>query len=127
MSEVKNSPGMAKASMLCGAISVFIGLTRTLIPAIILGAIAIILGLLSKGSELRLSRDAKWGLTTGGVSFVGNLAVLILLVIVLFTNEDYRKQVDARFKEMYGYSFSDIMEDAEDGSFDLDYFNIPMP
>lgn len=119
------SNGMAKASKICGIISVVSIITLMIYPAIILGSVAIILALLSRGKEKRLPDKARTGLTTGIVAIVVNIVVVGGAVAILFSDGAYKQQLNSMCAEMYGQTFDDMINDAMDGSLDLDYHNLP--
>ncbi len=126
MNELKYSPQMAKASQICGIIAIVSIVTMTIYPAIVLGSTAIILSFLSRGERKILPDEAKTGLTTGIVALVVDLLIVAAAVMLLFSNGEYKKQVNTVFSQMYGYTFDEMIEDMKDGSLDLDYSNLPI-
>ncbi len=119
------SNGMAKASKICGIISVISIVTLMIYPAIMLGSVAIILALLSRGKSARLPDKARTGLTAGIVALVVNIALVGGAVAILFSDGEYKQQINSMCAEMYGQTFDAMVEDAMDGSLDLEYHNLP--
>lgn len=118
--------GMAKASQTCGILSIVSIFTMMIYPAIILGSVAIILALLSRGSESRLADKAKTGLTTGIIALIVDICIAGIAVFILFSDGAYKSQINDACKQMYGQTFDDMMEDAKDGVWDLEYHNLPL-
>lgn len=119
------SNGMAKASKICGIIAVVSIITLMIYPAIMLGSVAIILALLSRGSGSKLPDKARTGLTTGIVALIVNIAIVAGAVAILFSHGEYKNQLNDMCAEMYGQTFDDMVNDAMDGSLDLEYHNLP--
>jgi len=117
---------MDKASKICGIIAVASLVTFLVYPAVILGALSILFALLSRGEETRLSDKAKTGLTTGIIAISVNLVILGFGCLLIFSSGPYKDEMNKVCKQMYGQTFDDMMEDAMDGSFDLEYHNLPM-
>jgi len=117
--------GMARAARVCGILSVISIFTFMIYPAIVIGSLAIILALLSRGEEKNLSDMAKTGMTTGIIAMVVNVAILGMACMLLFSDGEYKAQINDTCKQMYGQTFDDMIEDAKDGSLDLEYRNLP--
>ena len=120
----KNS--MAKAAQVCGVIGIISIFTMMIYPAIVLGSMAIILALLSRGSESKLPDKARKGLTTGIIALVVDLSVVIVGVALIFSDGPYKQEINSISKQMYGQTFDDMLQDAMDGSLDLEYRNLPI-
>lgn len=112
---------MAKAASTVGIIAVASIFTMLLYPAIVLGATAIILALLSRDRDGRMHDKAKGAITTGVVALVADIAVIVLAMTLLFSNGSFKQQINETFKQTYGQTFDDMWEDALDGRLDLDY------
>lgn len=78
------SPGMNTGAMVLG----IIGLLMAMIPVFGLSApsMAIILALLGRGNQMKLSGHGLAGLILGILGIVGNLAFTFLLIIFVMTN-----------------------------------------
>ena len=112
---------MAKAASTLGILSIVATFTMMLYPSIILGAMAIILSLLSRGRDKHLSSKASSGMTTGIIGLSVNIIIGATAVLLLFGDNPFKSQVNDLMKEMYGQTYDDMLEDAMDGSFDLEY------
>ena len=117
--EMPNS--MARAASTIGVIAVISVFTMLIYPAIIMGATAIILALLSRDREGRMHDKAKNGITTGVVALIADAAILALVCTMLFSDGSFKQQMNEAFKEAYGQTFDDMWDDARDGRLDLDY------
>lgn len=121
-----NSPGLTMAS-----ISLFLGIgtfftSLTVFLPLILGSLAIVFAILSKGYGKRMLTQAKIGLGCGlaGISFI--IVIMISSYAILFSNPEMLteigQQYDAAYEEMYGQSleeelgisFEDMMNDYAD-------------
>lgn len=112
---------MATASLALGAASIFTALT--VFMPLLLGGLAIIFALLSKGYGKKMIIQAKIGLACG----IGGLcatAMMFLSSILMFVNNpeiimEKAREYDAMIEDaygqptedIYGYSFEDIMEE----------------
>ncbi|MCI7558466.1 MAG: hypothetical protein ACI4C2_00870 [Lachnospiraceae bacterium] len=112
---------MAKAASTLGILSIVATLTMMIYPSIILGAMAIILALLSRGRDRHLSDKASSGMTTGIIGLSVNIIIAVTAVMLLFGDNPFKSQINDLMKEMYGQTYDDMLEDAMDGSFDLEY------
>ena len=68
---------LANAAMVLGIISILSTILMTIYIPLILGSIAIILAILSKGSKSRMAGQAMTGLICGAGGLVMNLGILI--------------------------------------------------
>ena len=116
---------MARAAYTIGIISVVSIFTMLIYPAIILGATAIILALLSRDREGRMHSKAKAAMTSGIVAIAADAVILVMAVSVFFSDGPAKQQVNDIFRQMYGQTFDDMIEDIKDGSLDLEYQNLP--
>ena len=112
---------MAKAASTLGILSIVATLTMMIYPSIILGAMAIILALLSRGRDRHLSDKASSGMTTGIIGLSVNIIIAVTAVMLLIGDNPFKSQINELMKEMYGQTYDDMLEDAMDGSFDLEY------
>ena len=112
---------MAKAASTMGVLAVVSLFTMLIYPALILGATAIVLALLSRDREGRMHDKAKSAITTGVVAIVADAAVIIFAMTLLISNGSFKQQINDSFKQTYGQTFDDMWEDAMDGRLDLDY------
>ena len=88
---------------------------------LVIAAMAIILALLSRGRDRHLSDKASSGMTTGIIGLSVNIIIAVTAVMLLLGDNPFKSQINELMKEMYGQTYDDMLEDAMDGSFDLEY------
>ena len=108
---------LANAAMVLGIISIIASFTFTVYPAFILGSIAIILALLSKGGRTSFFQKARTGIICGTIGLITNAAIIIISLVFVFTNPDAREMFDQIFEQQYGMSFEEMMEEMNNGTF----------
>ncbi len=119
--EAKMPNSLARAASTTGIIAVVSIFTMLLYPAIILGATAIILALLSRDREGRMHDKAKSAVTSGVIALVADGAILVLVMTMLFSGGSFKQQLNDLFVETYGQTFDAMWDDARDGKLDLEY------
>ncbi|MBQ7616019.1 MAG: hypothetical protein IJU77_13310 [Butyrivibrio sp.] len=77
----------------------------------VVGGIAIILALLSKGNMEKLLPQAKKALIYGTLGVVIGYGVFVYDVHAVFTNPEYRRQLNVMSQQMNGVSFDDMLKD----------------
>lgn len=108
---------LANASMVLGIISIIASFTFTVYPAFILGSIAIILALLSKGSRTGFFQKARTGIICGTIGLITNTLIVIFSLVFVFTNPDANEMFNQMFEQQYGMTFEEMMEEIEGGTF----------
>lgn len=103
--------GFAGAAMILGILSIVFCLTFTVYPAFILGSIAIVLALLSKGSRSTLLDKARTGIICGTIGLITNTILVTSVVVMLFTNPELRDEVNKTFERQYGVTFDEMMDE----------------
>lgn len=102
----------ALITAIVGCLAIFI--LPVYLPAIFAG-ISIVLALLSKGSNPRLSSRALTGMIASISCLVLNGIILVLSFYLVFTVPEFREQFEQTYEQFYGESFDDtlngIMED----------------
>lgn len=110
-----SSKGFATASLVLGVIAIISAFTMTVLPPVIFGSLAIILGLLSRGSQRHLSGHALGGVATAAGALVLNLLICIFSFVMVFSNPDttkeYLNMLNQTYEEMLGISLEDLMEE----------------
>ena len=104
----KRSAGLATAALVLGIVSLV-----TLIfvlPTLVCGSLAIILGLLSKGGESTVDGRGKAGIITGTIALC--LITLILIILGAFGSEDnavnsFEREFRMEFQNEYNQQFED--------------------
>ena len=78
---------------------------------IILGGIAVVLALLSRGSQPKLLPHAKKGIIYGTIGIVVGYFVLISSFYHVLTDPTYREQLNQMSEQMNGESFDDMLKE----------------
>lgn len=115
----------AMAAKVLGIIAIFSVFTFSLYPAFIMGGLAIILAVISKGDKIQMCQAAKTGFVTGIVALALNVTLIGGLGLLFFTDNPVKTLLNDTSVEMYGQTFDDMIKDAMDGQFDLEYKNLP--
>lgn len=102
---------LANAAMVLGIVSIVSCFTFTVYPAFILGSIAIVLALLSKGTRPKLFSKAKTGILCAVIGLSINTVLVTSCMFLLFTSPEVRREVNKTFERQYGVSFDEIMDD----------------
>lgn len=110
----------AKASMVIGGIALVSVFTFTIFPAIVLGALALILALMSRGAELTFHRTAKNGILLSIMAFVVNIALIGGILGMIFGDNSYHEELNATYEEMFGMTYDELLEGVMDGSIETD-------
>lgn len=114
--------------MVLGIISVLSTILMTIYIPMILGTIAIVLALLSKGLQSHMAGQAMTGMVCGIGGLLMNLGILISSLMFIFSHpeilQDAARTYDTQFEIIYGESTEDILgqslEDWVNETFDLD-------
>lgn len=116
---------LGQIAMILGLIAFFIAFTCMIYPAAMLGGVAIVLAVLSRGRGRRFDGTAKVGLWSGIAALIVNVAIIAGVVALIFSNGEFKNMMNEACREMYGQTFDDMVDDAMDGTFDLEYENLP--
>lgn len=116
-----NENVMARVAFVLGIIAMVSVFTFTIYPTLILGSLAIICGILSRGYEVKLKGSAATGVGFGIGAIALCVALIVFVVTLIFSDGPIKKQMNEACKEVYGQTFDDMIKDAMDGSLDLDY------
>lgn len=123
--EVVLPNSLARAASTLGVLAVISIFTMLIYPAIVMGATAIILAVLSRDRQGFMHDKAKSAVTSGTIAIVADLVILVLAFTMLFSKGSFKQQLNDMFVESYGQTFDDMWEDAKDGKFDLEYKFLP--
>ena len=108
---------LANTAMILGIISILASFTFTIYPAFILGSIAIVLAILSKGSRSHFFQKARTGIICGTIGLLMNVVIAASSLIFVFTNPEAYEMFNQEFERIYGMSFDEIMDEMTgDGS-----------
>lgn len=102
---------LASAAMVLGIISLISCFTFTIYPAFITGSIAIVLALLSKGRRPKLFGKARTGIICAVAGLITNTVLITCCIVMIFTNDEIRAQVNHTFEEQYGQTFDEMLEE----------------
>lgn len=101
----------ASAAMVLGIISIVTSFTFTVYPPFVLGSIAIILAILSKGMRPKMLSKARTGIICAVSGLILNTIITVASMLLLFTNPDVRAEVNKTFERQYGMSFDEMWEE----------------
>ena len=100
---------MASTALVMGLISV--PLCFFMYTGIILGGIAVVFALLSKGTAQKLLPQAKKGIIYGTIGIVFGYAILVTSVHTMLTNPVAHEQLNRTSEQIYGESFDDMLKE----------------
>ncbi|MBE5858876.1 MAG: hypothetical protein E7301_01960 [Butyrivibrio sp.] len=103
---------MATAASTVGLISVALLLTVYL--SIILGGIAVVLALLSRGSDKKLLPQAKRGIIFGTIGMAIGYFLLVQAFVTFFTDPEARTIVNKYSEAISGQSLDDSLKELKD-------------
>lgn len=105
--------GLATAAMILGIISILSTFLMTLYIPMILGSIAIVLAILSKGTKKNMPGQATAGLVCGAGGLVVNVGIFTVAMVFIFTHpeilQDMARTYDAQIEQIYGESTEDML------------------
>ncbi len=110
----------AKASLTIGGIALVSVFTFTIFPAIILGALALILALMSRGAELTFHKTAKNGILMSVLAMVVNVVLVGGTCALILGDTPYHEELNATYEEMFGMTYDELLEGVMDGSIETD-------
>ncbi|MDE5865469.1 MAG: hypothetical protein K2H31_02570, partial [Lachnospiraceae bacterium] len=85
--------------------------TFTIYPAFITGSIAIVLALLSKGRMQKMLNKARTGIICAIIGLVSNILLITSCVVLYYTNDDVRAQVNQMYEDQYGQTLDEMIEE----------------
>lgn len=120
---VQKSPadGLITATLALGIATIVSAILGTVYFPFILGGICIMLALLSKGYDEKMSSKPKIGIICSVVGLVLNILVVGTSVYKVFTDEQTFNQFDQVYERMYGESFRDMYKDATGQDFPFNF------
>lgn len=107
---------LAAAAMVLGIIAIVSCFTLTIYPPYILGSIAIVLALLSKGRRPKLFSNAKTGIICAISGIAINTMIIVFIMYLLFTSPHIREILE----EQYGITFDEMIDEIMEGN-DISY------
>lgn len=122
--------GMATASMVLGIISLASLLFLQVTVPLLLGGIAIILAIVSRGGAKHLLGKAKAGLICSIIALALDILFFVFAIWLTFflpnQSPEFREELNKACEEQYGVSYDELMEELEDvweGDLDSDLWN----
>lgn len=113
--------GFQKAAGIMGIASLITSFLGLITVPMILGGLAVILALLSRGRG-SMSGRAVMGLSCGAAAIILNILIIFFAVYMFLFNVQYRKLVDEQSMKMYGYTITDMLEESMGDGFDIDSY-----
>ena len=110
----------ARLSMILGGIAMASVFTFTVIPAVILGSLSLVLALLSRGKELTFHPSAKSAAILASIAIFSNVALIGGTVYTILGDSPMHDQLNETYEEMFGKSYDEILQEAIDGSLDIE-------
>ena len=107
--ELDHHVNMASVALVMGLIS--IPLCFFLYTGIILGGLAIVFALLSKGTSEKLLAQAKKGIIYGTLGIVLGYSIIAYNLHAVMTNPTYRQELNRVSEQMNGVSFDDMLKE----------------
>lgn len=118
--ENNKSKNLAITATALGIAAIVTTFVMPIIVPGVLGALSIILAIISSGREPRMPRMSKIALGCGITSvvvYIAFIGVIITLVFNMLTNPTVRAQANDIMLQMYGYSLDELIEEVT-GEFD---------
>ncbi|MBO6241312.1 MAG: DUF4190 domain-containing protein [Butyrivibrio sp.] len=100
---------MATVSLVTGLIAIPLCFVMNI--GIVLGGVAIVLGILSRGSEKKFLPQAKRGIIYGTIGIVLGYVVFVSSIHTVLTDPTYRQQLNQISQQMNGQSFDDMLKE----------------
>ena len=100
---------MATTALVLGLISIPLCFFMNI--GIILGGVAIVFALLSKGTAQKLLPQARKGIIYGTIGIVIGYTILVASFHTLLTDQAYRDKFNQTYEQLYGESFDDMLKE----------------
>ncbi len=110
------SSALENAAMILSVMAAAATLTFTVYPSLILGVLAIIMAILSKGTKSELVSKAKRGILFGSIAIIVNIVILVTSVTLVFTNSEMRSILNQQTESIYGITFDEMIEQLDGGT-----------
>ena len=112
---------LSRLSFLLGMGSLIFTFFMTVIIPYILAPVSIVLAVISKSDDRKISKMSRNAVILSVIALVANTAIVGTTYYSMFTNPELRQQVNSVAEQMYGYSLDDLIEAAEqETGIDLD-------
>ena len=113
--------GFIKAASIMGFASIVTTFFGLITVPMILGGMAVILALLSRGKG-DMNGKAYMAFTCGSVAIILNILIVGYALYMFCFNPVFRSTVNEQSRRMYGYTINSMIEESVGGDFDLDAF-----
>ena len=113
--------GFQKAAGILGIAAIVTTFFGLLTVPMILGGVAVILALLSRGRGY-MSLRAYMGLTCGSVAVILNILIIVYALYMFCFNPVFRSTVNEQSRRMYGYTINDMINESVGDGFDVDSY-----
>ena len=100
---------MATVSLVTGLIAIPLCFVMNI--GIALGGVAIVLAILSRGSQKKLLPQAKRGIIYGTIGIVLGYVVFVSSLHTVLTDPSYRKQLNQMSEQMNGQTFDELLQE----------------
>ena len=111
--------GFIKAASIMGFASIVTTFFGLITVPMILGGLAVILALLSRGKG-DMNGKAYMAFTCGSVAIILNILIVGYSLYMFCFNPVFRSTVNEQSRRMYGYTINSMIEESIGGDFDLD-------
>lgn len=88
------------------------------ITPFIFGGLSIIFAVLSRRSTEKLSGSAIAGIATSAVGMFSIVFMVGMVYYLIFNVPEYHEMINQQYEQMYGQSFDEMLEDAQNGTLD---------
>ncbi len=113
--------GFIKAASIMGVASIVTTFFGLITVPMILGGMAVILALLSRGKG-DMNGKAYMAFTCGSVAIILNILIVGYALYMFCFNPVFRSTVNEQSRRMYGYTINSMIEESIGGDFDLDAY-----
>lgn len=86
----------------------------SILPPILFGGLAVIFGVLSKGSGKKMDKKGKFGFSIGLLSLIGAVAITAFTIYLVFFNAEYRSYMNEAYEMTYGITFDEYLDVLKD-------------
>lgn len=104
-----NNNSFSKIAIILGIFAVIT--STTVFISIFFGALGIIFAILSKGKYTKMGTYGKLGFDSSIIAIVISISILFYSLYSFTYNAEYRSQVDALSKQLYGVTATDLFKE----------------
>ena len=100
---------MATVSLVTGLIAIPLSFVMNI--GVVLGGVAVVLAILSRGSQKKFLPQAKRGIIYGTIGIVLGYIVFVSSLHTVLTDPTYRQQLNQMSEQMNGQSFDELLQE----------------